>query len=444
MDDDTIFAPMTGIGRSAVTALRISGPRTSAVADAICGGCPPPRRASLRSLHDGQGDLLDRAIVIWLPGPATYTGEDVAEFHLHGGHAVLEGVADALLEFGLRLAEPGEFSRRAFYNGRLDLVQAEAVGDLVAAETAGQRRQALRQMEGALGRIYENWADRLTGVLAHQEALIDFPDENLPAAVEAALTAEVLSVATEVDAHLTDGARGEKMREGLVFVVQGPPNVGKSTLVNALAGRDVAIVSPYAGTTRDALEVSVVLGDVPVTLIDTAGLRETADPVEAEGIRRARAKADKADLVLRLVSAEASEEDADICHSSAKDCGGVGVPPPLELLIGTKDDLSPHPAGVDLAVSAQTGAGMSELRDRLTAIATEATARSGPPPLTRQRHRTLLIETRNQLHSARLESEPELRAEALRLASAALGGITGKVGVEALLDRVFGDFCIGK
>ena len=437
MDDETIFAPMTTVGRSAITALRLSGSRTRAAVEAMCGGCPQPRHASLRGLRDGNGELLDQAIVIWLPGPRTYTGEDVAEFHLHGGRAVIDGVADALLDLGLRLAEPGEFSRRAFLNGRMDLVQAEAVSDLVAAETAGQRRQALRQLDGALGRIYDDWADRLTRVLAHQEALIDFPDEDLPPAVEAALTAEVAALGAAVDAHLADASRGEKMRHGLVFVVQGPPNVGKSTLVNALAGRDVAIVSPYAGTTRDTLEVSLVLGDVLVTLIDTAGLRETSDPVEAEGVRRARARAAQADLVLRLVSAETLDEV--VATEGARDEGA-----PLELVVVTKSDLVQLPADGDLAVSAQSGSGMSALRHRLMTIASEATGQAGPPPLTRQRHRSLLNETRNHLNAAGVEHEPELRAEALRLALRALGGITGTVGVEALLDRVFGDFCIGK
>jgi tRNA modification GTPase len=443
MDDDTIFAPMTAVGRSAVTSLRLSGSRTRAVLQSICGGCPPPRRSSLRGLRDRNGELLDQAIIIWLPGPATYTGEDGAEFHLHGGRAVLDGVADALLELGLRLAEPGEFSRRAFLNGRMDLVQAEAVNDLVSAETAGQRRQAIRQMEGALGRLYEGWADRLTRVLAHQEALIDFPDEDLPPEVEAALTAEVEAIAAAVSEHLADGARGEKMREGLVFVVQGPPNVGKSTLVNALAGRDVAIVSQHAGTTRDTLEVSLVLGDVPVTLIDTAGLRETCDPVEAEGVRRARAKAAQADLVLRLVSAEAPGRDAAANWRADRD-DGVQAAGPMELVIGTKSDLASVPQDADLAVSALSGEGMGVLRDRLAAIATRATTQWGPPPLTRQRHRTLLGETLRQLRCAQGEQEPELRAEALRLAVRALGGITGTVGVEALLDRVFHEFCIGK
>jgi tRNA modification GTPase len=250
------------------------------------------------------------------------------------------------------------------------------------------------------------------------------------------------------------------MREGLVFVIQGPPNVGKSTLVNALAGRDVAIVSPHAGTTRDTLEVLLVLGDVPVTLIDTAGLRETTDPVEAEGVRRARAKAAQADLVLRLVSAETLggdtlgentlSEDTLSENTGAdetfgdRDSYGCRDSAPMQLVVVTKSDLAPVPPGVDLAVCAISGSGMMVLRNRLAALAIQATANSGPPPLTRQRHRTLLIETRNQLRAAGLESEPELRAEALRLALGALGGITGKVGIEALLDRVFGEFCIGK
>jgi tRNA modification GTPase len=444
MDDGTIFAPMTSVGKSAITALRISGPRTRPMLETICGGCPPPRRASLRSLRDGQGEILDQAVVIWLPGPSTYTGEDVAELHLHGGRAVLDGVADALLTLRLRPAEPGEFSRRAFLNGRMDLVQAEAVSDLVAAETAGQRRQALRQMDGRLGQLYSAWAERLTCVLAHQEALIDFPDEDLPPAVSTALIEEIAAIATAVDAHLADDRRGEKMREGLIFVVQGPPNVGKSTLVNTLAERDVAIVSPFAGTTRDILEVPLVLGDVPVILIDTAGLRETSDPVEAEGVRRARAKAAQADLLLRLVSADAAEAGEDPASSVTTEDPSRDVPATPQLVIATKGDLGPPPLDVDLIVSARTGQGIGALRERLAGIAMAATAQNGPPPLTRQRHRSLLNETRDQLRTAGVEGEPELRAEALRLALVALGGITGKVDVEALLDRVFSEFCIGK
>lgn len=433
MEEPTIFAPMTAAGRGAVTALRLSGPRTAAAVTALAGTLPAPRTASLRRLRAANGEVLDEALLLWFPAPASYTGEDVAELHLHGGRAVLEGVAEALLACGLRLAEPGEFSRRAFLNGRMDLLQAEAVGDLVAAETAGQRRQALRQMEGALGHIYEDWSHRLAGALAHQEALIDFPDEDLPPAVEEALRHGITALAAEIGGHLADGRRGEKMREGLVFVVQGAPNAGKSTLVNALARREVAIVSPQAGTTRDALEVPLTLGDAPVTLIDTAGLRATADPVEAEGVRRARAKAAAADLVIQLQSPDAPLGNEAALESQAP-C----------LVVATKADLGLPAVPFDLAVSVHTGRGMAAFVARLEAIARAATAEAGPPPLTRERHRMRLGEARTHLDQALQETEPELRAEALRLALAAIGGITGAIGVEALLDRIFGDFCIGK
>ncbi len=443
MDDDTIFAPMTAQGRSAISALRLSGPGTGAALQALAGGCPSPRHASLRRLRDAAGEVLDEAVLLWFPAPHSYTGEDVAELHLHGGRAVLEGVAEALLALGLRLAEPGEFSRRAFLNGRMDLVQAEAIGDLVAAETAGQRRQALRQMEGALGRLYEDWSNRLASVLAHQEALIDFPDEALPPEVDALLVRDLTRLQGEIAGHLADGRRGEKMREGLVFVVQGAPNAGKSTLVNALAGRDVAIVSPIAGTTRDALEIPLILGDAPVTLIDTAGLRDTADPIEAEGVRRARAKAAQADLVLTLVSVETP----DLARATLDEIStnaDTTISSPAQLVIATKCDLSHAPLPADLAVSVLTGAGMGALHDRLAAFARTATAQSGPPPLTRQRHRAHLQGAQQNLADALAESEPELRAEAMRLALSDLGHITGKIGVEALLDRIFSDFCIGK
>ncbi|MCB8875471.1 tRNA uridine-5-carboxymethylaminomethyl(34) synthesis GTPase MnmE [Acidisoma silvae] len=432
MDEDTIFAPMTAIGRSAISALRLSGPKTEAAIKALAGTCPEPRRASLRRLRDASGEVLDEAVVIWSPAPASYTGEDVAELHLHGGRAVMDGVVEALLALGPRLAEPGEFSRRAFLNGRMDLLQAEGIGDLVAAETAGQRRQALRQMEGALGHVYEDWSNRLAGTLAHQEALIDFPDEALPPEVEVMLSGEITRLTEAIGTHLNDGHRGEKMRDGLVFVIQGAPNAGKSTLMNALAGRDIAIVSPIAGTTRDALEVQIVLGDAPVTLIDTAGLRETDDPVEAEGVRRARAKAAQADLVLDLVSGETDDATAPATDG------------PPRLIIATKADLGAATPAADLAVSAIDGTGMTALHERLSAFAREATAQSGPPALTRQRHRAHLSDAHRHLCLAMDEPEPELRAEEMRIALAALGGITGKIGVEALLDRIFADFCIGK
>jgi tRNA modification GTPase len=438
----TIFAPMTLVGRSAVTALRLSGPETGAILHALAGSLPPARQARLRRLRDNTGDVLDEAIVLWMPGPQSYTGEDTAELHLHGGRAVLEGVASALTLAGARFAEPGEFSRRAFVNGRLDLLQAEAVSDLVAAETAGQRRQALRQLEGGLGAVYAGGSERLTQLLAHQEALIDFPDEDLPPEIEAGLRRDMSALLDALRQHLDAPPVGERMREGLVFVVQGAPNAGKSTLVNALAGRQVAIVAPTPGTTRDALEVSLILGDVPVTLIDTAGLREATDPVEAEGVRLSLAKAAGADLVLRLVDplAEGVEVGAlgPSAHAVATD---QAVP---SVVIGTKLDLGPPLVDVALSVSAQSGAGLDDLRRRLGEIARAMTAQAGPPPLTRERHRRLVRAAYESLLAAVAQEAVELRAEELRASLLALGGLTGKVGVEQLLDRIFSAFCIGK
>lgn len=284
----TIFALATGTGRAAIAIIRISGPGCGALLEAICRrALPEPRRATLRSLWRAE-DLLDRALVLWFPAPHSYTGEDGAELHLHAGPAVIDAVAEALVSLGAYPAEPGEFTRRAFSNGRLDLLEAEGIADLVEAETQAQRRQALRQTEGALSTLYDGWAQRLRLILAQQEALIDFPDEDLPAEVEDVLLRELADLGLELRAHLAAGGPGERLRRGLVFAVIGEPNVGKSSLVNALAQRDAAIVSARAGTTRDALEIRVVLGDVPVTLVDTAGLRETVDEVEAEGVRRAR------------------------------------------------------------------------------------------------------------------------------------------------------------
>jgi tRNA modification GTPase len=425
---DTVFALASGSARAAIAVLRLSGAESGAAVAVLCGGVlPAPRLASLRRLRDASGVLLDRALVLWFPGPSTYTGEDCAELHLHGGRAVIDGVADALLHAGLRPAEPGEFTRRAFLNGRMDLVEAEAVYDLVAAETEAQRRQALRQLEGELGVLYQDWADRLRGILAYQEALIDFPDEDLPPEVEGQLLASLHSVRGEIAGHLNDAGRGEKLREGLFFAVTGAPNVGKSTLINALAERDVAIVSDIPGTTRDALETRVVLGGVPVTLVDTAGLREACDSIEAEGVRRALARAAEADLAITVI-----------------EVGSFAPSNQGYLIVANKADLGhPGPDGA-LRISAKTGLGMDELRARLAAIAREMTESNGPPPLTRARHRAALRAAAEHLEAAERVDLPELRGEELRLAVQALGRITGHVGVEEILDTVFSRFCIGK
>ncbi|MGA8191738.1 MAG: tRNA uridine-5-carboxymethylaminomethyl(34) synthesis GTPase MnmE, partial [Acetobacteraceae bacterium] len=410
---------------------------------ALCGRVPPPRRAALRRLRDGEGAELDQAMVVWLPGPGSYTGEDSVELFLHGGRAVLDGVAQALVRFGARPAEAGEFTRRAFLNGKMDLTEAEAVHDLVAAETTAQRRQALRQLDGALGTIYRGWADRLRVLLAQQEALIDFPDEDLPPEIEAAVLAELAALGEEVAVHLDDERRGERLREGLVFAVTGRPNVGKSSLVNALAERDVAIVSAMPGTTRDALETRVVLGGVPVTLVDTAGLRASTDAIEAEGVRRALARAADADLVVVVIEPgeQAGEQEAPPPLAGGE---GEYVVAASHLLVMNKLDLG-SVAPVDaIGVSALTGEGLDTLRARLGAAARSLTESAGPPPLTQARHRAALQEAAARLADAGIADLAELRAEDLRLALRALGRITGSVGVEDILDTLFSRFCIGK
>jgi tRNA modification GTPase len=443
MEADTIFAVASGAGHAAIAVVRISGPASFAALAALCGRVPPPRRASLRNLRDRDGAELDQAMVVWLPGPGSYTGEDSVELFLHGGRAVLDGVAQALVRFGARPAEAGEFTRRAFLNGKMDLTEAEAVHDLVAAETTAQRRQALRQLDGALGTIYRGWADRLRVLLAQQEALIDFPDEDLPPEIEAAVLAELAALGEEVAVHLDDERRGERLREGLVFAVTGRPNVGKSSLVNALAERDVAIVSAMPGTTRDALETRVVLGGVPVTLVDTAGLRASTDAIEAEGVRRALARAADADLVVVVIEPgeQAGEQEAPPPLAGGE---GEYVVAASHLLVMNKLDLG-SVAPVDaIGVSALTGEGLDTLRARLGAAARSLTESAGPPPLTQARHRAALQEAAARLADAGIADLAELRAEDLRLALRALGRITGSVGVEDILDTLFSRFCIGK
>ena len=434
--EDTIFALASGGGRTAVAVLRISGEKSGALLDALCGRRPPPRRASLRRVRDASGETLDRALVLWLPGPGTYTGEDSAELHLHGGPAVIEAVAEALIAAGARPAEAGEFTRRAFFNGRMDLTAAEAVADLVEAESAEQRRQALRQMEGALGALYEDWSQRLMRVLAQQEALIDFPDEDLPADVARLLATEMATLAAEIAAHLNDNRRGERTREGLRIAIIGPPNVGKSSLINRLLARDVAIVSDLPGTTRDALEARLVLGGMVMTVIDTAGLRETEDRIEAEGVRRARARAAEADIVLAMH--DASQPEAVLDAAAMPRAGEV-------IVVANKLDLaSRRDIGDAIGVSALTGQGLERLSDALIAAGRRLTARTGPPPLTRPRHRAALEAALAALTRAMAEPSEELRGEELRIALRMIGRVTGRWGVEEILGEIFSRFCIGK
>jgi len=430
---DTIFAVASGGSRAAVAIMRVSGPGCGRVLDTLCHKRPPPRVASLRPLRSVAGELLDRALVLWFPRPHSYTGEDSVELHLHGGRAVTNAVADALVGLGCRPAEAGEFTRRAFLNGRMDLLEAEAVADLVEAETTAQRAQALRQLDGALGQLMRGWSARLVALLAQMEAVIDFPDEDLPPGVEADVLAEITTLGREITTSIDDDRRGERLREGLVFAITGRPNVGKSTLVNALAEREVAIVASTPGTTRDILEARVDLGGVPVTLLDTAGVRESDDPVEAEGVRRAMARAAEADAVVVVLDATEAE---------FRGTSGADDRPVVHVV--NKIDISGSWSGQGLGVSALTGEGLEDVRRALCGIAEDLTRSAGPAPLTRARHRAALIEAAERLRSACIAVLPELRAEDLRLALRAIGRVTGVVGVEEILGSVFRQFCIGK
>lgn len=440
----TIYALSSGRGRAGVAVIRLSGPEAGAALERLTGRRrPPPRRAVLRRfLRPEGGEVIDRGLALWLPGPASATGEDMAELHCHGGAAVVAALLDAVGAIpGLRPAEPGEFTRRAFENGRLDLTQAEAVADLVAAASEAQRRQALRQMEGELGALYERWRGRLLAALAHLEAAIDFADDDLPEGVAAAVRPVLAEVRGEIAAHLADGHRGERLREGCYVAVLGAPNVGKSSLVNRLARREAAIVSARAGTTRDVVEVHLDLGGFPVVVADTAGLREGGDEIEAEGVRRARARAGSADLKLAMVEATAWPE---------VDAGTAALIDADTLVVVNKIDLAPLPADACwqgrpvYPLSARSGEGSEAL---IAALESEVAARLAPgaaPALTRARHRRALENCLAALARAEGAGESELHAEDVRLAMRALGRITGRVDVEDILDIVFSEFCIGK
>jgi tRNA modification GTPase len=431
---DTIFALSSGKPPSGVAVIRISGRRARTVVHAVAGSVPVARKAELATLRSAQGETVDRGLALFFPGPASFTGEDCAEFHVHGGRAVVSAMLAALSAFeGLRPAEAGEFTRRAVENGKFDLTQAEALADLINAETEAQRRQALRQYGGALTALYEGWRTELIGAAAWAEAAIDFSDEELPADIIAKAKVQAVDVADKIRAHLNDARRGEILREGFHLTVIGPPNSGKSSLVNALAQRDVAIVSEVAGTTRDVLEVHLDLDGYPVIVADTAGLRETGDAVESEGVRRAVARAGQADAVLLLLEATAADAGDWVTWFGDK---------PV-LTVWNKTDL-PHPERRELAISVRTGAGMDELLAQIGHLVQETLATDSAAPLSRARHRHTLTQAEQTLTRALSAGPPELFAEELRMALRHLGRMTGRVDVEDLLDVIFGDFCIGK
>jgi len=432
---ETIFAPATAPGRAAIAIIRISGPEAGAALAALAGGLPPARLARRVRFRDPDSrEELDDGLALWFPASHSVTGEDVAELHLHGSRAVLAAVMAVLSRCGLRLAEPGEFTRRAFLNDKLDLTQAEAVADLAAAETEAQRRQALRQLDGHLGGVYRGWGERLLRLLAHLEAAIDFPDEDLPPEIEAEVAAGARALADELEVHLADRHRGERLRDGIAVAILGPPNAGKSSLLNTLARREAAITSPIAGTTRDVIEVAIDLAGYPVVLADTAGLRDSADVIEQEGLRRALKRAEEAELRLFVFDATRPQDAR----------GAAQWPGPDTLLVANKIDLARERvcAGA-IAVSALTGDGLPELIAALSSRIAQIYVVTAPV-LTRARHREAL-ETALDALGRSLEADlPELRAEDLRLAWRNLGRITGRVDVEDLLDVIFRDFCLGK
>jgi tRNA modification GTPase len=460
--------------------MRVSGPGALGVLSRLSKLAPPaPRQAAIRTLADKAGAFIDEAIVLWMPGPNSYTGEDVVEFHVHGGPAVVEAVLAAAVHSRLcRTAEPGEFTRRAFDAGRIDLTQAEAIADLIDAETEGQRRQAGRLYQGEAARVFEGWRGLLVSAMAALEASIDFPDEaDIPGEVNLAALGPIEALAADLVAALGDASRLRSVREGFRVAILGPPNAGKSSLMNRLARRDAAIVSPVAGTTRDVVEVRLVLAGYPVWIADTAGLREASDAIEAEGVRRAVARAQEADLRIWVADAVAAVDvsretprgggptvsretstprrSSDVSRETFLGVGrsGLGEVRPGDLKVLNKADLlhaAPMEAGAEdvFVVSAVSGAGFDALERRLVQIVRERLDADEAPLVTRARHCELVEEAlaavERALEGARIGIGAELVCEDLRLAARALGRITGAIDAEDLLDRIFAQFCVGK
>ncbi len=473
----TIYALSTAQGRAGIAVIRVSGKATLGTLGALCeGGTPEPRMATVRVLRDPQsGQILDRALVLWFPGPASFTGEDVAEFHVHGGRAVIAGVLDALGGLGLKLAERGEFTRRAFENGKLDLTEAEGLSDLIHAETAAQRDQALLQSGGALRERYEGWRASLLRAMAYVEASLDFSDEGdiAEGAFNEALPV-VRALIVELKRALADGRRGEILREGIRVAIVGAPNVGKSSLLNALAGREAAIVFDEPGTTRDIIEVALDLDGFPFVLHDTAGLRDTPSAVEREGIRRALSAAADADVVVVMEDACLARPPHSVSLPTWREdpripaAGSYSVPSPLGekdrmrgdlsvprliLTVLNKVDLLPEPKPARLSretilISTKTGEGLDALKAALVSFARKTFVAAETPLITRARHRQEIERARAALASflacAEASDHPELAAEHLREAADALGRLTGRLDVEDVLGQIFSEFCVGK
>jgi tRNA modification GTPase len=452
--EQTIFALSSGRPPTAIAIVRVSGPEAGHALALLAGRVPVPRVATRALLRDAQRQPIDDAVVLWFPAPASATGEDVAEFHVHGGRAVLAALFAALAALDhLRPAEAGEFTRRAFENGKLDLTEAEALDDLIHADTDRQRRQALRQLKGLLGERAKQWRAQIIEASALIEAGIDFSDEgDVPEELIAPALAKVRQLADEIEQVLDSQGHSERLRDGLVVAIAGPPNVGKSTLINQLARREVAIVSPHAGTTRDVIEVQLDLDGYPVTVIDTAGIRETDDPVEQEGVRRARSRAAEADLVLWLV---------DVRHGDDRALPAVAGDTPV-WVVRNKIDLEGGGSGatglgsgvsairpvggVGFAISASRGDGLPVVIAALVKFAQNYFGAGEGALIGRERQRTLLRQTADSLRRSIevVGQGEELAAEDLRMAARSLGRLLGRVDVEDILDVIFREFCVGK
>ena len=433
---DTIFALATPPGRGAIAVLRLSGPGVEAALTALGATRLKPRMASVRDLSHA-GDHIDQALVLRFVAPNSYTGEDAAELHLHGGRAVVEAASRALIALGLRPADPGEFTRRAFQNGRMDLAQAEAVADLIDAETSAQAKQALGQLDGKLSETYAGFRRDLLHALALVEAEIDFPDEEVPDNLARTAGPVLDRLGADLRRAVDTGRRGERVRDGYRIVLIGETNAGKSSLFNALVAREAAIVTPIAGTTRDVLDADLVIGGYAVTLSDTAGLRDSDDPVEAEGVRRARLRAEHADLRLWV----RAPGDPDGVAAAYVEDG--------DLIVATKSDLgawSGEGGCETLVVSTATGEGLIELREWIAARLARDLSGADFPAVTQERHRLRLLEALECVDAARaaLDVAPEMAGDDLRRAAEALARVTGAIGVEDILGEVFSTFCIGK
>ena len=440
IETETIFALASAPGRAGVAVMRVSGPKSGAVLQALtCRRRPEPRRASLRVLYNETGERIDEALVLWFPGPGSFTGEDMAELHTHGSAAVLSALAEALSDLGLRQARAGEFTRRAFENGRMDLTEVEGLADLIDAESEAQRLQALRQMRGGLKAVYEGWRHKILDALAMVEGEIDFPDEEgVPDALAHRAGPILSDLGAEMAQALAESGRGEQVRSGLDIAIIGAPNAGKSSLLNRLARREAAIVTAQAGTTRDIIEVHLHMGGQAVRLADTAGLRETGDIIEAEGVRRALARAEEADL--RIAVIDSVDPDLSVLEKLRQ--GDVVVWNKIDLARPEQQNVSRE----TFLLSSQTGEGFAAFEQKLEALIKQRFQPGEGAGLTRARHKRCVEAARSAIDRAytALSQAPELAGDDLRQALEAIRELAGEADIEAVLDRVFSQFCIGK